>query len=247
MEDFLDFLRCQSPDHPWYDARTCADLEEPRLEAPEGGVHRHHPVRRRPTWHPHSRPSPSPRPHPPLTPTRPSPPRPPEKEEKTPADNEALRAHVAVRNGRPLAWDASLARGAAEAASAIVEAPGPCTVHSVAAWDQDTRQPYGRNTFAIFGADCDWTSVVESWSAESVEASDPSNAAHRLQTQGTAVERVGCAKESSQDGSCHAFVCQYSPRQDAPASGRLRDVMVGPDVACPASCGGVLPCRNTEA
>ena len=175
-------------------------------------------------------------------------PRAPRKKETSAEEQAALQAHASVRGGgRPLLWDATLAEGAAEAAAAIVEHPGSCAVHSVASWDEDTSQPYGRNTFAIFGAECDWQSVVESWSAETVDERHLANAAHRLQTQGVSVARVGCASESSEDGSCHAFVCQYAPRENAPASGRLRDVLIGPEVACPATCGGVLPCRNTEA
>jgi len=155
----------------------------------------------------------------------------------------ALRAHDAVRNAVPLAWDETLAKESLEQAQKITE-DASCEVSTVDAWDMDRNAPHGRNTFAIHGIGCDWVSVVRSWSAETIDPDNLDTGANKFQTQGVAVEKIGCAQVSS--GDCHAFVCQYSPRQTVVSHENYQNALAGPEIPCPGTCGGVLPCRNTE-
>jgi Cysteine-rich secretory protein family len=154
----------------------------------------------------------------------------------------ALEAHRNVRQA-PLLWDATMARESMEQAQKIT-AGQSCDVATVDQWDLDPNARYGRNTFAIHGTGCDWDSVVKSWSAEKIDPSNLNTGAHKFQTQGKDVTTIGCARASS--GQCEAFVCQYSPKQTIVAGGNFEESLIGPEIACPQTCGGVLPCRNTE-
>jgi len=231
MKAYLDSVQWHSPKRAWYDTNTCS----------ERGHHMAHNHRclspdHYPTRHPHNHSSPQTRP----PPRSPSPPNP-----ATSVDlmQVALKAHNDVRSGPPLVWDTLLAKESLEQAQAIIT-DGSCNVATVNQWDMNPDAPFGRNTFAIQGASCDWDSVVRSWSAEKIDPRNLNTGAHKFQTQGVSVERVGCAQASSEQ--CHAFVCQYSPKQTVMANGNFEDALSGPEIPCPQTCGGVLPCRNTE-